>query len=95
MCDEILTRHLEQYLELRHRLGFKLRDATFELRKFVRFARKTRASFVTTKLALDWATQPTGCQPARYGNRLSMVRRFADTSARRSHAPKFLLRSAP
>jgi integrase len=72
-----LTRHLEKYLELRHRLGFKLRDATFELRKFVRFAHKARASFITTKLALEWATQPTGCQPARYGNRLGMVRGFA------------------
>jgi integrase/recombinase XerD len=73
-----LAQHLEKYLELRHRLGFKLRDATFELRKFVRFAQKARASYVTTKLALDWATQPTGCQSARYGNRLGMVRRFAE-----------------
>ena len=73
-----LTRHLENYLELRHRLGFKLRDATFELRKFVRFAQKARVSVVTTKLALKWATQPTGCQQTRYGNRLSMVRRFAE-----------------
>jgi integrase/recombinase XerD len=73
-----LTRHLEKYLELRHRLGFKLRNTTFELRKFVRFAQKARAGFVTTKLALEWATQPTGCQPARYGNRLGMVRGFAE-----------------
>jgi len=73
-----LARHLEKYLELRHRLGFKLRDATFELRKFVRFARQAKAAFITTKLALDWATQPTGCQPTRYGNRLSMVRGFAE-----------------
>lgn len=73
-----LARHLEEYLELRHRLGFKLRDATFELSKFVRFAQQAKATFITTKLALDWATQPTGCQPARYGNRLSMVRGFAE-----------------
>ncbi len=73
-----LARQLEKYLELRHRLGFKLRDATFELRKFVRFAQQAIAAFITTKLALDWATQPTGCQPTRYGNRLSMVRGFAE-----------------
>ena len=73
-----LARHLEQYLELRHRLGFKLRNTAFELRKFVRFAQQAKATFITTKLALDWATQPTGCQPTRYGNRLSMVRRFAE-----------------
>jgi site-specific recombinase XerD len=73
-----LTRHLEKYLELRHRLGFKLRGATFELRNFVRFAQQAKTAFITTKLALDWATQPTGCQPTRYGNRLSMVRGFAE-----------------
>jgi site-specific recombinase XerD len=73
-----LARHLKEYLELRHRLGFKLRDATSELGKFVRFARQAKAAFITTKLALDWATQPTGCQATRYGNRLSMVRRFAE-----------------
>ena len=73
-----LTRHLEKYLALRHRLGFKLRDATCELRKFVRFAQQAKAPFITTKLALDWATQPTGCRPTRYGNRLSMVRKFAE-----------------
>jgi integrase/recombinase XerD len=87
-----LARHLEKYLELRHRLGFKLRDATFELRKFVRFAQKARAPFVTTKLALDWATQPTGCQPARYGNRLGMVRRFAEHLCAVDPRTKFLLR---
>jgi site-specific recombinase XerD len=73
-----LARHLEKYLGLRHRLGFKLRDATLELRKFVHFAQQAKAAFITTRLALDWATQPTGCQPTRYGNRLSMVRGFAE-----------------
>jgi len=46
------NRHLGQYLELRHRLGFKLRDASSELRKFVCFAQRQKASFLTTKLAL-------------------------------------------
>jgi integrase len=47
------------------------------LRKFVRFAKQERASFITTKLALRWATQPAGCQPSQWANRLGMVRRFA------------------
>jgi len=72
------SRHLKHYLELRHRLGFKLRAASCELRKFVRFAQEAKAPFVTTKLALEWATQPTGCQPARWTTRLGMVRRFAE-----------------
>jgi integrase/recombinase XerD len=73
-----LARHLAKYLELRHRLGFKMHHAAFELRKFVRFAQKARASFITTKLALEWASQPTGCQPAWHGSRLGMVRGFAE-----------------
>jgi integrase len=73
-----LSRHLKEYLALRRRLGFKLRDAGYELHKFLRFAQQAKASFVTTKLALEWATQPTGCQPAQWTARLGMVRRFAE-----------------
>jgi len=73
-----LSRHLEEYLELRHRLGFKLHAAGCELRKFVRFAQAAKASRVTTKLALAWATQPTGCQPAQWTTRLGRVRHFAE-----------------
>ena len=69
---------LDQYLELRHRLGFKLRDASCELRKFVRFAEQEKASFLTADLALRWATQATGCQPAYWTTRLGMVRHFAE-----------------
>jgi integrase len=64
-----LSRHLEEYLELRHRLGFKLHAAGCELRKFVRFAQAAKASRVTTKLALAWATQPTGKSPYFYSDR--------------------------
>ncbi len=72
-----LNSHLEDYLELRHRLGFKLRDTRCELRKFVRFSEQENAPFITTKLALGWATQATGCQPAYWNTRLGMLRRFA------------------
>jgi integrase len=72
-----LSRHLKQYLELRHRLGFKLYDTSCELHHFVRFAREEQATHITTKLALRWATQPTGCLPARWGTRLGMLRQFA------------------
>lgn len=72
-----LDRHLEEYLELRRHLGFKLYDTGFELRNFVRFAQEEKAYYITTKLAIRWATQPTGCQPARWGARLGMLRRFA------------------
>jgi hypothetical protein len=66
-----LDQHLEDYLELRHHLGFKLYDTACELRNFVRFAQEEKAYYITTKLAIRWATQPTGCQPARWGARLA------------------------
>ncbi len=72
-----LSRQLKQYLELRHRLGFKLYDTSCELRRFVRFAQEEKATHITTNLAVRWATQPTGCLPARWGTRLGMLRQFA------------------
>ena len=39
-----LASHLESYLDLRHRLGFKLRLAGGLLRRFVRFAQQKKAS---------------------------------------------------
>jgi len=72
-----LAAHLESYLELRHRLGFKLRLAGGLLRRFVRFAQQQKARFITRKLALDWATLPADCQPAQWANRLGILRRFA------------------
>jgi integrase len=74
----LLSRRLKDYLELRQHLGFKLHATSRELRQFVRFARQQRASFITTKLALRWATQSTTCQPARWTTLLGKVRRFAE-----------------
>src|ERR1035438_4597028 len=57
-----LNRHLKEYLALRRRLGFKLRDAGYELHKFVRFAQEAKASFITTKLARCCAEMVCGDQ---------------------------------
>jgi integrase len=72
-----LSTYLDEYLELRHKLGFRLRLAGGLLRRFVRFAQEKKATFITTKLAVQWATQPADCQPSQWANRLGMVRRFA------------------
>ena len=42
-----LSRHLKEYLALRRRLGFKLRDASYELHKFVR-PRRVAEVFIGT-----------------------------------------------
>src|SRR4029078_1358492 len=59
-----LRAHLDEYLNLRHKLGFKFLTAGRLLGGFVAFAEGKKASFITRKLALAWATQPAGCQPA-------------------------------
>lgn len=72
-----LTIHLNRYLELRRQFGFKLTNAERFLRGFVRFAQEQHASLITTKLALQWATQPENIGPRQCAVRLGIVRRFA------------------
>jgi integrase len=65
---------VQQYLNLRRGLGFKLHEAGKALLKFVTFLEQHHASVITSRLALDWAQQSSTVQPAR---RLSVVRGFA------------------
>jgi hypothetical protein len=62
---------------VRHALGFKLQTVGITLRQFVHFADQEGATFITTDLALRWATQPQSAQPTHWATRLGMVRRFA------------------
>jgi integrase/recombinase XerD len=68
---------LTEYLALRRALGFKLQTAESILRQFVHCAEREGALWITTDLALRWATQPQGVQPAHWATRLGMVRGFA------------------
>jgi integrase len=72
-----LRKALKEYLAVRRAFGFKLRLAGSLLHKFVSFAEQEGACVITTELALRWATQPEGAQPAQWANRLAMVRHFA------------------
>src|SRR5262249_27585756 len=67
----------EQYLQLRRDLGSKLCETGRLLQSFLAFAEREGASHVTTDLALRWAQQPAGVQPATWALRLQVVRRFA------------------
>jgi integrase/recombinase XerD len=58
-----LSRHLEAYLALRRRLGFKLRDASYELHKFVRFA-QAASHRDTFRLLLSFAQKALKKAPA-------------------------------
>jgi integrase len=68
---------LDEYLTIRRILGFKLRDEGSVLPQFLNFIENKGASFITTDMALQWATQPKNVLPAHWARRLSMVRIFA------------------
>jgi site-specific recombinase XerD len=72
-----LKTELVEYLAVRRALGYKLRLAGRLLQRFVQFAERAGATYITTELALEWATQPAHAQPCQWANRLAMVRRFA------------------
>lgn len=86
---------LNEYLTTRRALGFKLRDESNVLHQFLNFLEKKDASFITTGLAPEWATQPKNVLAAHWARRLSMVRTFARfwsaTDPRTQIPPKGLL----
>jgi integrase len=73
-----LGRHLKDYLTLRRQLGFKFYVEGSYLRGFVGFAREQGARFISTKLALQWATLPANITQKQRAQRLCVVRGFAE-----------------
>ena len=72
-----LRQAVREYLIMRRSLGYKLRATGTRLLDFVTFMEHHRASYITHSLALSWAKQPSGVQPATWAQRLSCVRMFA------------------
>jgi site-specific recombinase XerD len=72
-----LREAIEDYIALRRSLGFKLCRTADGLRDFAVFLERKAASYVTTELAMEWATQPTQQQPSSWAQRLGFVRVFA------------------
>ena len=68
---------VQEYLALRRSLGFKLQRAGKALPEFVTFLEQQHASVLTSRLALEWAQQPSTVQPVEWAHRLSIVRGFA------------------
>lgn len=67
---------LERYLGMRKGLGYKFQHQTRRLAAFVSFMEKRKATTITTKLALEWATLPPD-RHASWALRLTDVRGFA------------------
>jgi integrase/recombinase XerD len=72
-----LATALVEYLALRRSLGFKLRQATRELPRFVQFVEGRGATAITTELALQWAQEDPAASSVTHADRLAMARCFA------------------
>jgi integrase len=73
-----LRDQLGHYLQVRRALGYKLERAGRLLPGFVTFLDQARAPFITTALALAWATQSPRGTPWWAADRLGLVRGFAN-----------------
>lgn len=67
----------EDYLTLRRSLGFKLKRPCRFVRDFVLWLAERGEPQITTRLAVQWATQPQHLQRAEWAARLSAIRGFA------------------
>lgn len=74
---KLLREAVRDYLALRRSLGFKLKKHQRFLEEFVAFLDQAGASQITSKLALQWATEPQQIQPSEWAARLGVVRGFA------------------
>ncbi len=72
-----LRQAVQEYVQMRRDLGFKLQEAGKGLVDFMRVMEQHRASHITQALALAWAQQPPHAQPAHWAQRLTFVRGFA------------------
>jgi hypothetical protein len=71
-----LSTALERYLSMRQGLGYKYQQQARRLVGFVSFMEERRATTITTKLAVAWATLPPD-RHASWALRLADVRGFA------------------
>lgn len=72
-----LRQAVKEYLALRQAMGFKLHDASRLLSRFIDFLEDQGQAFITTDLAVGWATQCRATQPAEWARRQRIVRVFA------------------
>lgn len=71
-----LRESLQEYIDLRRGLGYKMHDEGLLLPRFVSFMEEHHAEHISARLALEWA-QRAAVQPAEWARRLCFVRGFA------------------
>jgi integrase/recombinase XerD len=74
---KVIKEAIQDYLALRRGLGFKLKKHSRFLEDFALFLEQEGTQRITSRLALEWATQPKEIQQAEWAARLTVVRGFA------------------
>jgi integrase/recombinase XerD len=72
-----LRQAAEEYLAIRRALGFQLVNQGRLLMEFVDYLEHAETTRLTTTMAVAWARQPAQADPSWWGQRLSVVRGFA------------------
>lgn len=72
-----LRAHVDDYLQLRRALGFKLERAGQLLPQLVTYLEGAGAATVTSDLAIAWARLPERARPNHWAQRLAVARGFA------------------
>jgi integrase len=72
-----LRQRVQQYLELRRALGYKLVENEHLLMQFVDYLESSGSTTITTAAAVAWATAPAQATRNWHRRRLSVVRGFA------------------
>jgi integrase len=72
-----LRQTVDNYLQIRRTLGFKLERDGRLLPDFISFLEQHNAPHITSDLALQWATAPSNTTIRWWADRLAIVRQFA------------------
>lgn len=72
-----LRQTVDNYLQMRRSLGFKLEKEGRLLPDFISFLERHSATHITSDLALQWATAPSNATIQWWARRLTIVRQFA------------------
>jgi len=72
-----LQQLLQNYLEMRRGLGFKLHSDGLALQSFVSFLKQHQQNIITIQWALEWAKNSIKPNSVRWARRLSYVRPFS------------------
>ena len=76
-----LRQAVQEYVEVRRRLGFKLRETERGLIDFAAFLEANDTPHITTELALAWAQRPSRAQSFALGETAGVCPRIRPSSS--------------